>query len=400
MKEQISYIEPKYLKTKPKYASAVTPLTKKEDDDLDDDVKTTKEIRVPLFISQYSNIILDGHNRQKKALKYTIHKVPCIIKYFDSLLEEYAFVLKINLLRRQMNEAQRILNSKGLLDIETKLAKQRRKDEGKKYGRGHKKTSDSKDANLGKASGKVAKIIGTSQSTYEKGQAIIKFGDKKIIDAWLSGKKKTVTAYSEIQFHKTLKKSPPLPKGIFNCIVIDLPIEYKNKKTGGSMSSGSKSKYPVISWEQAFRKIPSFKKLLAKDAMCFIWATTPHGKKYQEFLEKLGFKFKTKHYWIKTYKGDQMGMGYTFRGAVEELLVGYRGKAKPSRLQEHNYFILPATKHSEKPLEYYKLIERAIVKSVPKPKLIELYNRKPQTNLKFNWTFYGYDELEKKAILK
>jgi len=387
MKDQILYIEPQFLQVLPKYENAVTPLTKKEDDDLDYDVKTSKKITVPLFISQYSNIILDGHHRNKKALKYKIHKAPCIIKYFDSKLEEFAFVTKINLLRRNMNEAQLIYNSKELFKIETRLAKLRQK----------KGSLASKNAK-GKTAGKVARIIGTSQATYEKGQAIIKSGDKKLIDSWLAGKK-TSTAYGEVQFHKTLKKSPPLPKGIWNCIVIDLPIEYDNK-TGGSMTSGSKQKYPTITWEQAFRKTALFKKIIADDAVCFIWATTPHGKKYQEFLEKLGFKYSTKHYWVKTYKGDQMGIGHSFRGAVEELLVGYKGKARAFHLQEKNFFILPATKHSEKPLQYYELIERAIIKSVPKPKVIELYNRKPYKNLKFPWTFYGYDELEKKAILK
>ena len=51
MKEQILYVDPKSLKTSKKYANAVTKLTEKEDKDLDDDVKFTKEIRVPLFVS-------------------------------------------------------------------------------------------------------------------------------------------------------------------------------------------------------------------------------------------------------------------------------------------------------------------------------------------------------------
>ena len=374
------------LQTIAKYRNAVTKLTDKEDKDLDDDVKESKKINVPLFVNP-KFVVLDGHNRLKKAIKYGIKFIPIIIKKFDTELEEFAFVLKINLLRRNMNEAQRIINSQELFKIEERLAKERQQ-------KGTLASSDAK----GKTSHKIAKIIGTSPSNYEKGQAIIKSGDKKLIDSWIAGKK-TSTAYGEVQFHQTLKRSPPLPKGIWNCIVIDLPIEYDNK-TGGSMTSGSKQKYPTISWEQAFRKTSIFKKIIADDAVCFIWATTPHGKKYQDFLEKLGFKFSTKHYWIKTYKGDQMGIGHSFRGAVEELLVGYKGKARAFHLQEHNYFILPATRHSEKPLEYYNLIERAIVKSIPKPKVIELYNRKPQTNLKFDWTFYGYDELEKKAILK
>ena len=110
MKDEIIYIEPKYLTVLPKYANAVTSLSKKEDDELGYDVKTTKEIRVPLFISQYSNIILDGHHRNKKALKYKIHKVPCIIKYFKTKLEEYAFVAKINLLSMQSNTDFAFLN--------------------------------------------------------------------------------------------------------------------------------------------------------------------------------------------------------------------------------------------------------------------------------------------------
>lgn len=78
--------------------------------------------------------------------------------------------------------------------------------------------------------------------------------------------------------------------------------------------------------------------------------------------------FKTKLYWRKIMS---LGLGYYFRGQVEELWVCIRGKVKAFRCQKPNFIQTKALKHSEKPEEMYGLIESYCAK----PR-IELFARR------------------------
>ena len=54
-----------------------------------------------------------------------------------------------------------------------------------------------------------------------------------------------------------------------------------------------------------------------------------------------------------------LGMGFWFRGQVEMLLLGIRGKVKAFRIQEANFVQAKAGKHSQKPDEFRTLIEKS-----------------------------------------
>ena len=71
---------------------------------------------------------------------------------------------------------------------------------------------------------------------------------------------------------------------------------------------------------------------------------------------------------------DGKGMGYWFRGHTEHLLLGVRGKVKAFRSPEHNILRLPVKKHSEKPEEFRRLIERATANMSSRTR-IELFAR-------------------------
>ena len=359
MKEEIIYINPKYLKVKLQYKNAVTPLTKQEDDDLDTDVKTTKKINVPLFISEHSNIILDGHHRNEKALKYEIPLVPCIVKHFDSLLAEFAFVQKINLLRRNMNEAQKIINAQGLHKTEEKLAKQRQK----------KGTLASKDAK-GKTSHKVAKIIGVSPTIYEKGRTILNSKNKEQIEKWTGGIISTTSAYNNIQQVKYQQKTlVKLPKTIKPLIVEDPPWFYGFFETSYNTGKTAAQYYPVMKLEE-LKKL-NLGSIAAEDAVCLMWCTGPTFPWALELMASQGFKFKTIAFvWIKTTptqkghiinleKDIWFGLGNYTRSNAEYVLLGTRGKGLV-RMNKSvpQVFIGPVGKHSAKPKEIYKRIKK------------------------------------------
>jgi len=90
-------------------------------------------------------------------------------------------------------------------------------------------------------------------------------------------------------------------------------------------------------------------------------------------MKAWGFKYKTKITWHKT---GRLGLGYWFRGEVEELLFGVRGKVKAFRCQLPNFIEAPVREHSEKPEGFRQMIEVSTALTIPEPKRIELFARK------------------------
>jgi len=79
-------------------------------------------------------------------------------------------------------------------------------------------------------------------------------------------------------------------------------------------------------------------------------------------------------------------MGYWFRGQIEECLVGIKGNVKAFRLQKPNFIQSKARDHSQKPEEFFQLIEPAIQNMNPK---IELFARERRDG----WDSWG-NEME------
>ncbi len=157
------------------------------------------------------------------------------------------------------------------------------------------------------------------------------------------------------------------PDKKYSVIVADPPWQYRNKNTGGSMKSGSSAKYPTMSLEEICAlPIPT---ICEKNCVLFLWGTTPLADYPPKVMDAWGFRYKTKIYWRKIMS---LGMGYWFRGQVEECLVGVKGNVKAFRLQKPNFIQSKARDHSQKPEEFFQLIEPAIQNMNPK---IELFAR-------------------------
>lgn len=149
----------------------------------------------------------------------------------------------------------------------------------------------------------------------------------------------------------------PFPDKKYQVIVADPPWQYKNKNTGGSMKSGSAAKYPTMALEDICNlQVPD---ICERDAILFLWGTTPLADYSMEVMSAWGFKYKTKIYWRKIMS---LGVGYWFRGQVEECLVGVRGNVKAFRSQRPNFIQSKVRNHSQKPEEFFELIEPSLDK--------------------------------------
>ena len=164
----------------------------------------------------------------------------------------------------------------------------------------------------------------------------------------------------------------------FDVLLVDPPWRYGNVKTGGSMKSGSAAKYETLSPEQLGAMVNEIHRIIHRASVLCLWATCPMKPEALAVMNAWGFAYKTTVYWHKT---GRLGLGYWFRGEVEELLIGARPDAKAFRCQERNIIEVPVRKHSQKPDEVYDLIEKA----TPDARRAELF----ATHRRPGWSVWG-----------
>lgn len=175
--------------------------------------------------------------------------------------------------------------------------------------------------------------------------------------------------YSQVQL--------ALPKKKYKLIYADPAWKYNNVRTGGSMNSGAAQHYPVMSIRDIC-DLP-IQQICEDDCVLFLWTTVPLLDEGIKVLKSWGFQYKHSLFWRKI---TSKGMGYWFRGQVEVLLMGVKGKVKAFRSQSTNILQTKVERHSEKPEAMYKLIESLRIE----PR-IELFARKKRKG----WDSWGLD---------
>src|SRR6187549_3462787 len=115
----------------------------------------------------------------------------------------------------------------------------------------------------------------------------------------------------------------------FDVVVIDPPWKYNKKETGGTLTSGAATKYPVLSFKELVELHPLITKISKDDSVIFLWVTNPFIKEGLSLVDWYGFEYKTLITWVKT---STFGLGYWYRGNTEHIILGTKGKnIKPFR---------------------------------------------------------------------
>lgn len=138
--------------------------------------------------------------------------------------------------------------------------------------------------------------------------------------------------------------------------------------TGGSMKSGSAAHYPTMALDE-IEEI-RVRDIANKNSLLFLWATTPLKPEALAVMKAWGYKYVTTLYWCKP---GRPGLGFWFRGCVEECLVGKRGSVKPFHSQMPNVIVEKPRAHSRKPEMFYNIVRL----HAPDPKL-EMFAREPR----------------------
>ncbi len=200
------------ISTKKGYMNLIPPLSEVEFDSLKQSIKE-EGLHIPVIVNK-QGIVLDGHHRFRACKELGI-RLQFHTKEFKNSLDDRQFLIEVNLRRRQLNEFQRVEIGYLLEDIQKEKAKRRMSLGGYIVGLANKKEDDnnnevgqrvaSMDATLGaseekgKVSQIIAKKIGVSTATYERGKKIIQKGTEDQKNSLRRGNIGLTNVYNQIR---------------------------------------------------------------------------------------------------------------------------------------------------------------------------------------------------------
>src|SRR3990167_8737734 len=145
---------------------------------------------------------------------------------------------------------------------------------------------------------------------------------------------------------------------------------------------GTEKHYSIMKVED-IAKLPIIN-IAHKDAVLFIWVTSPKLDRVWEVINAWGFEYKTSFVWDKV----KHNFGYYNSVRHELLLVCGRGKSTPETSELiDSVQTIERKEHSEKPEEFRKIIERLY----PSGKKIELFSTKEKID---GWELWGLPKYE------
>ena len=139
--------------------------------------------------------------------------------------------------------------------------------------------------------------------------------------------------------------------GAYPVLYADPPWKYEHPPMGATGRS-IENQYPTMTLEE----IKAVKVPALDDSVLFLWATAPKLPECLEVMSAWGFLYRTNMVWVK----DKIGTGYYVRNQHEHLLIGRRGElpVPTPGTQPSSVLGAPRAKHSEKPIEFYEVIEQ------------------------------------------
>jgi len=187
------------LRLNPEYEKLLPKMSDQEFAELKESIKTEGQ-HYPIMVNEDLDV-LDGHHRYRACKELGLEPDFEVRKFEDKLLEK-KFVIEANLRRRHLNNFQLVELAVPLLEIEKALAKKRQSKGGK----------DGRNLQLGlapdyakpplqfksKATEIVAKKVGVSTRTFERGKKILEKASEDDKQKLREGKASITKVYSDI----------------------------------------------------------------------------------------------------------------------------------------------------------------------------------------------------------
>lgn len=140
---------------------------------------------------------------------------------------------------------------------------------------------------------------------------------------------------------------------------------------GGRIKRGADRHYLLMKTEEIIALKSMIEEISADNAHLYLWSTNNHLIDAFKVMQEWGFRYVTMITWVK----DRQGLGQYFRGLSEHCLFGVKGRLPykvvgGKRQQGLTAFLAPKGRHSQKPEEMRRMIEK-----VSYPPFIELFAR-------------------------
>ena len=103
------------------------------------------------------------------------------------------------------------------------------------------------------------------------------------------------------------------------------------------------------------------------DSVLWFWVMNFYMREAYDVIAAWGFERKT----ILTWAKDRAGLGDWLRGRTEHCIFATRGKPTVVLTTESTLLHAPVRRHSEKPVEFYDLVERLC----PASRYVDLFSR-------------------------
>jgi ParB-like chromosome segregation protein Spo0J len=186
------------LRVNPEYEKLLPKMSDEEFAELKASIKTEGQ-HYPIVANEDLEV-LDGHHRYRACIDLGIEP-DFEVRKFEDKLHEKKFVIEANLRRRHLNNFQLVELGVPLLEIEKELAK-KRQTAGGKMGRNVQlglAPDDAKSAfKKSKAAAVVAKKVGISTRTFERGKKILEKASEEEKQKLREGKASIAKVYSEV----------------------------------------------------------------------------------------------------------------------------------------------------------------------------------------------------------
>ena len=236
---------------------------------------------------------------------------------------------------------------------------------------------------LGKSRAKVAQAVGLSHPSLKKIREVCKAAEtepekyQSLVDEMdktgrVNGVHKKLKTAQQAEKLRAEPATPP--DGKYRVLVIDPPWSYGRS---ADPTHRTANPYPAMSLE-SIHSLP-IGEWAQSDSVLWLWTTNAFMRESFTCIDAWGFQQKTILTWVK----PRIGTGDWLRGKTEHCLLAIKGRPTLELRNQSTALVAPMGKHSEKPDEFYQMIEGLC----PGSKL-DVFARKSRNG----WTAYG-DEI-------
>ncbi len=285
--------------------------------------------------------ILDGRNRHRACVDLEIE--PRFETWTDngSVL---AFVISKNIMRRHLTSSQRAALSVQVLPMLEEEARKRMvagvaPDPMEKVPQG---PAREQAAVLFQTNDRYVQVAKTLQEQAPDLLEQVKTGEKTMAAArWELTKRER-------------QENPPLPtENKYRVFYADPPWQYERAELDDY--GHTRRHYPSMSIDELCALGPQIQQMAEKDAVLWLWVTSPMLKNAFPLIDAWGFAYKTSFVW------DKVGHNYGHYNSVrhEFLLIATRGSCTPdvATLFDSVQTIEKSAEHSEKPERFREIID-------------------------------------------